>query len=128
MNDGFKIKDGWTKHVLRTAMAGLVPKNILWRKIKLGFEAPVAAWIKAASANMKSTIGRSAILHSMCKGQPNLEKIDDVTFWRLYSIAKWEEIYSVKLAAATDEVRSAKPAQAQAYIHQAPAAPITMRS
>jgi asparagine synthase (glutamine-hydrolysing) len=124
MDNGFKIKDGWTKYVLRTAMAGLVPKNILWRKIKLGFEAPVAAWIKAASASMKSTIGRSAILHSMFKDQPNLEKIDDVILWRLYSIAKWEEIYSVKLAVAADEVRPAKPAQASAYIP----APITVRS
>lgn len=111
MNNHFKITKGWTKHVLRVAMAGLVPKNILWRKIKLGFEAPEATWIEAAGASMKSTIGQSAIVDSMCKDKLNFEKIDNVTFWKLYSIAKWEAVYSVQLATAADEVRAATSAQ-----------------
>jgi asparagine synthase (glutamine-hydrolysing) len=97
MNNRFKIKNGWTKHILRVAMAGLVPKNILWRKVKLGFEAPEKAWLKAAGTEMKSAIDRSAILGTMCKSSLNVENIDKVTFWKLYSIAKWEEVYSVQL-------------------------------
>lgn len=108
MNNHFKIKDGWTKYVLRVAMAGMVPKSILWNKVKLGFEAPEASWRKAASASMKSTIGGSAILDRMCKDKLNFDKMDSVTFWRLYSIAKWEEVYSVQLAPATDQGRAVK--------------------
>jgi len=103
MDVRFKIKNGWTKHVLRVALAGLVPDNILWRKVKLGFESPDEAWLDAASLEMKSTINRSAIVNSMCKDKPNFETIDRGTFWRLYSIAKWEEIYSVQLTAAAGE-------------------------
>lgn len=103
MNNLFKIKNGWTKHVLRVAMAGLVPQNILWRKVKLGFESSEVTWINAVSTSMKSAIDRSAILSSMCKDKINFEKLDNVTFWKLYSIAKWESVYSVRLATGSDE-------------------------
>ncbi len=35
-----KIKYGWTKWVLRLAMKGRAPENILWRRDKIGFETP----------------------------------------------------------------------------------------
>lgn len=127
MQGHFKIKHGWTKHVLRVAMDGLVPKNILWRKIKLGFEAPADAWIKAASASMKSTIGRSAILAAMCKDELNFDKIDNVTFWKLYSIAKWEAVYSVQAAKVTDEAAATRTVGG-AYAHRAPTAPSTVQA
>jgi asparagine synthase (glutamine-hydrolysing) len=38
-----KIRDGWTKWVLRKAMHGRAPEHILWRRDKVGFEAPDAA-------------------------------------------------------------------------------------
>jgi asparagine synthase (glutamine-hydrolysing) len=110
MNNHFKIRNGWTKHVLRVAMAGLVPKSILWNKVKLGFESPEGAWIKAASEHMKTTIGESAILNSMCKDKLNFDKMDNVTFWKLFSIAKWEEIYSVQLPSMATAGRAGTPA------------------
>lgn len=113
MNNRFKIKNGWSKHVLRVAMAGLAPKNILWRKGKLGFEAPQAIWRKAASASMKSAIGRSAILNSMCKDKLDFEKTDSATFWKLYSIANWEAVYSVRPPVAVHEGRTATSAQGE---------------
>jgi asparagine synthase (glutamine-hydrolysing) len=97
-----KIRNGWTKHVLRVALAGLVPDDILWRKVKLGFEAPDAAWLDAVGAEMRSAIGRSAIVKRMCKDKPDFDKIDRGTLWRLYSIAKWEDIYAVQLTAGAD--------------------------
>ncbi len=35
-----KLKDGWTKWVLRKALSGLVPDKVVWRKDKVGFETP----------------------------------------------------------------------------------------
>lgn len=99
LNNRFKIKNGWTKHVMRVALAGLVPDNILWRKVKLGFEAPEAEWLAAAGAEMQAAIGQSAIVKHMCKDKPDFDKLDRGMFWRLYSIAKWEDIYSVQLTA-----------------------------
>ncbi len=34
------IRDGWSKAVLRRAMAGILPERIRWRRSKLGFDAP----------------------------------------------------------------------------------------
>jgi asparagine synthase (glutamine-hydrolysing) len=116
MNSHFKIKHGWTKHVLRVAMKGLMPTSILWRKIKLGFESPEAAWIQAASAGMKDAINASTILNSMCEDKLNFDKIDNVTFWKLYSIAKWEAVYAVQLPAATQEVHTMEPEHDAVYM------------
>ena len=43
-----KIRDGWTKSILRRSLAGLVPAEILARRRKLGFSAPVAEWLRLA--------------------------------------------------------------------------------
>lgn len=40
-----KLKSGWTKHLLRTAVTEL-PEDIRWRKDKKGFSTPEAAWMK----------------------------------------------------------------------------------
>jgi asparagine synthetase B (glutamine-hydrolysing) len=36
---------GWTKSPLRRAMHGLVPRSVLWRRTKFGFETPQDAWL-----------------------------------------------------------------------------------
>ena len=41
-----KIKDGWTKWLLRKAMTSLLPKEIVWRKDKIGFEPPQKHWMQ----------------------------------------------------------------------------------
>ena len=41
-----KIRDGWTKRILRDAMSGKLPDHITWRKDKTGFEPPQHKWMK----------------------------------------------------------------------------------
>ncbi len=40
----WRIHAGWSKWILREAMAPLVPAEIIWRKDKVGFETPEVAW------------------------------------------------------------------------------------
>lgn len=96
INDKLKIKNGWTKHLLRVALKGYVPSSILWRKIKFGFEAPTASWIDEVRGSMELAISQSSLLEKMCRERVDFKKIDASTFWRLYSIAKWEAVYSVE--------------------------------
>ena len=42
----FKIRDGWTKWLLRKSMENNLPKEIVWRKDKVGFEPPQMQWMK----------------------------------------------------------------------------------
>ncbi len=42
-----KLRDGWTKWILRQAMRGILPEKIRLRRRKLGFDAPEKQWIGA---------------------------------------------------------------------------------
>ncbi len=45
----FKIHDGWTKWLLRKNVESLLPKEIVWRRDKVGFEPPQKAWMQQAA-------------------------------------------------------------------------------
>jgi asparagine synthase (glutamine-hydrolysing) len=47
-----KIGGGQTKRVLRDAMAGLLPKSILQRRQKIGFNSPMIEWFNGGFAPM----------------------------------------------------------------------------
>ncbi len=42
----FKIRDGWTKWLLRSTMQDKLPQEIVWRKDKIGFEPPQKEWMR----------------------------------------------------------------------------------
>ena len=70
---------------------------------------------------MQAAIGQSAILNSMCRDKPGFESLDNVTFWKLYSIAKWEAVYAVQPASTGNDVRAVKPVPEPAHAQHAPA-------
>jgi len=41
----FKIREGWTKWLLRMSMEDYLPADITWRRDKTGFEPPQKAWL-----------------------------------------------------------------------------------
>lgn len=47
----FKMRDGWSKWLLRNAMRGILPEKVRLRKTKMGFDAPEAAWIRTGLQN-----------------------------------------------------------------------------
>jgi asparagine synthase (glutamine-hydrolysing) len=44
----FKIRNGWTKWILRQHMNSSLPADIAWRKKKVGFEPPQKEWMQDA--------------------------------------------------------------------------------
>lgn len=42
----FKIRDGYTKWLLRKSMSGRLPGNIVWQTRKIGFEPPQQQWMQ----------------------------------------------------------------------------------
>lgn len=44
----FKIRNGWTKWLLRETMKDQLPQEITWRKNKIGFEPPQEQWMNNA--------------------------------------------------------------------------------
>lgn len=46
-----KLRNGWTKWILRAALAGTLPDSVRLRKSKLGFNSPEAEWLRIGLRN-----------------------------------------------------------------------------
>jgi asparagine synthase (glutamine-hydrolysing) len=53
----WRIHDGWSKWVLRQAMAGQVPGDVLWRRDKVGFATPELRWLREWPAAENPLLG-----------------------------------------------------------------------
>ncbi len=95
MNDSLKFKNGYLKYLLRKAVENILPKSIVWRTNKFGFEAPTDMWIDRHKDIMIDKVKKSKILQ-------NTVEVNDKIFnnksllWKMYNIAIWEKIYGVK--------------------------------
>jgi asparagine synthase (glutamine-hydrolysing) len=100
INNAYKIKGGWTKYLLRKAMEGILPEKIVWRRNKLGFNAPEKNWLDSINDIMKESISRSEILEKISVKSEipgSFDKLNPRLQWRLFNIAQWEEIYNVTI-------------------------------
>ena len=99
----FKIKNGEPKYILKKAVEGIVPNNIIYRK-KQGFAAPVSEWLR----NEWSCYAENAILESALVKQGILQygfikqmieshrqrKIDaGQNIWNLLNLVLWHKYW-----------------------------------
>jgi asparagine synthase (glutamine-hydrolysing) len=98
INSSLKIRDGWSKWLLRKSMSTVLPQRVAWRRDKLGFEAPERTWQLRLQADMLMTIAKSSLLADM----GNLNKLKRSfpslplrTQWRLFSVALWEKEFNL---------------------------------
>jgi asparagine synthase (glutamine-hydrolysing) len=98
---GDKIKNGWTKFILRDSTKGIVPDAIRWRKYKIGFEVTEREWLKKLEQKIidkfsgndfvsKRYLDGSAIAKSVLRGGMPLP-----TLWRVYNLELWAERFGV---------------------------------
>jgi len=74
----YKIYDGWSKYIFRIAMKEVLPKEILWRKDKLGFTTPEKRWLLEGDNPFKTFIK-----------QYNIPYDGDPFWWRLFITSYW---------------------------------------
>ncbi len=46
LDASWKIKDTWTKWVLRQSVSDIMPPSVAWRRSKLGYPTPFARWLR----------------------------------------------------------------------------------
>jgi len=96
-----KSNQGWTKYVLRVAMKDLLPSSVLWRKNKLGFNAPENSWILGCQEHIDKTIMSSNILDAICDKTKLERSLDNMNLrqkWRIFNVAVWESVYHCHLS------------------------------
>jgi asparagine synthase (glutamine-hydrolysing) len=100
INPLFKIKDGWSKYILRKSIDQGLPSSIVWRKNKIGFELPENEIISQLEPELKQLLEKSSLIAKLIHKKKligSLASMDHRTKWRLYNIVKWEEIFNVKV-------------------------------
>ena len=91
-----KIKQGWTKHLLREKMQQQLPQDILWRKNKFGFEAPEQIWLSRHQHEMQDCIKQSRLIQAITKKSFHPNVLKQRVLWRLYTIALWEKQFQIE--------------------------------
>jgi asparagine synthase (glutamine-hydrolysing) len=84
----YKIHHGWTKYILRKSYEELIPKEITWRKLKIGYEPPHHEWLQTQRMQEIISVAVS-FLHK--------EKIINIK--RLKPNKMWEYLMAHKLIA-----------------------------
>jgi asparagine synthase (glutamine-hydrolysing) len=93
-----KMRDGWSKWVLRHVMQDTLPGEIAWRRDKIGFDAPEQIWLRKYRDTMIKSVAGSSLLRKLID-VPTLMKtyavLDLRTQWRLFSVAQWEDCFGI---------------------------------
>jgi len=100
--EDFKIRDGWTKRVLREAMRDILPKEIAARRSKIAFQTPQEKWLlcelgdrigELLSSTMKcSKYVNQGILLDLLRTRLKKKKIsrwDSELIWRCVNLELW---------------------------------------
>lgn len=91
-----KIHQGWTKWLLRKSAGPLLPKEIAWRRDKVGFEPPQKAWMQhpataAAILEGKRVLVQEGVLDKRVltkKLQPHEAHAAEAFDWKYWTAAK----------------------------------------
>ena len=91
------LREGFTKYPLRTVAAQVLPGGIAWRRAKIGFEPPAAAWLAPLAGRMQEAVGRSTLTARLCRSTPQLHALPLALQWRLYNLARWQRLFAVEV-------------------------------
>ncbi len=70
----FKIRNGWTKWMLRETMQQKLPASIAWRKDKIGFEPPQKSWMENKNVQLLINDAKNKLVQEKVLKQEVLHK------------------------------------------------------
>ena len=79
--DSYKVRNGFTKWILRKAVDHILPYTITWRTDKIGYEVPQNDWLSRIITNRtKQRVEGYLADNGMC--------CDNVSMWNYYMLNK----------------------------------------
>jgi len=101
----YKIHNGWSKYLLREAMKDLVPKRIIERTDKIGFETPEYDWLQSIKPfvfdNVNHDINHFINISQMEKNWDQIltkqNKNGGTNIWKYINFIIWFKIFKVTL-------------------------------
>ena len=100
----FKIHNGWSKYPLRCAGEGILPKEIQWRKDKMGFVTPQHDWMRMLLPKIRSLLLDEPLRSSQFLNRASLEKelkadhptIANNVLWQIINLEMWMRVFDVE--------------------------------
>ncbi len=83
----------WTKYVLRKAAVDRVPAEIVWRKEKVGFETPEAAWRPVIQQMLAERLRNNPMADLIDARACMTAAVDDRALWRAMNLASWWNVF-----------------------------------
>jgi asparagine synthase (glutamine-hydrolysing) len=93
----YKNFGGWSKYVLRKVVDPILPKEVVWRKNKIGFEAPTSHWSDAIQKSFLELKVNSEIYKNIISNTIDYSNLTENQKWRLFNLLKWEKLFNIKL-------------------------------
>jgi asparagine synthase (glutamine-hydrolysing) len=98
-----KVKGGDPKYILKKAVEGIIPQNIIYRK-KQGFAAPVNEWLRSEwfdfmetkileSGLMKRNLFGRDFIKAMIQDHRNRTRDEGMPLWTLLNLALWYDYW-----------------------------------
>jgi len=88
-----KIKDGVSKSILRDAFADVLPRQILERYDKKGFETPASIWLKGLRGSMIESIKDANLPMVDLKKLNGYTGGNDKLLFRLFVYSRWLKVF-----------------------------------
>ena len=107
LSDNQRIAGGWSKGIIRKAMNGLLPDEVIFRKDKMGFVTPESLWasnewsefylreMRELSEEWGKLIGPRVV--DPFEKFLRKEKGYDPLFWKIACLNRWRKIFKVEL-------------------------------
>lgn len=98
LRSSLKIRDGWSKYILRKTAERMLPSSIAWRRSKVGFAAPTSVLEKGVLSIGREAVQNCPVLRAIVDmgKYTQLEKNHPEKAWRYCSVALWAQTFGVR--------------------------------
>lgn len=99
----YRIHKGWSKWILRRSLSELLPKEVAWRRSKLGYPTPEESWLAQGSSVIRQILQENAdagylkpyfqsgVLTNIA-AQSDSELAKTPGLWRIVNLILWYEL------------------------------------
>ncbi len=88
---------GWTKFVMRSSLGDSLPREVVWRRRKMGFTVPKRRWLASQEKLIRNCLeeNRSDLAPVVRIDDliSNLDQVPADLLWRIVNFAKWQQIF-----------------------------------
>ncbi|RPJ71507.1 MAG: asparagine synthetase B, partial [Alphaproteobacteria bacterium] len=99
----YKIRNGWSKWIMREALKDLLPKKIVERRWKVGFTTPEVSWFRESTLEVREILNSASFnsrkyfnhakIREAFEDFVNGKNDESMVFWRIINLELWLRVF-----------------------------------